>query len=76
MVYISACITEDADKAHRVYKQTKDNLPEHVKDSVFWIETDAATGYYNKYTSGLEPVEFVNDHWYRLVQSKSSFLSR
>jgi len=66
MVYISACTTDDSGEARRVYRQTKDNLPEHIEDTAFWLDTAFGTGYYVEYTAGPAPVEFINDHWYHL----------
>jgi len=66
MVYISAHMTDDSEEARRVYRQTKDDLPEHVKDTAFWLDTPFGTGYYIEYAAGPAPVEFINNHWYHL----------
>jgi len=59
-------MTDDSEEARRVYRQTKDDLPEHVKDTAFWLDTPFGTGYYIEYAAGPAPVEFINNHWYHL----------
>jgi len=66
MAYISAHTTDNPEEAKRVYRQTKDNLSEHIKDTAFWLDTPFETGYYVEYVAGPAPVEFINNHWYHL----------
>ena len=62
MVYISTRIIDDSDKARRVYRRTKDDLPLHVKGTAFWIDSPFGTGYYVEYTTGPAPVKFVENY--------------
>ena len=58
-------------------RRTSDNLPQHIKGIAQWYpDAQPVTGYYipRKYspTKEFEPVEFINNQWYRLFKHENS----
>jgi hypothetical protein len=52
-------------------KWTTDDLPDHVKDTVWWLDQpEYPAGYYiyNQQEQQPTPVEFVENHWHHIYQ--------
>ncbi len=69
----------DGNRLSKILKRTTDNLPSHVKGNVEWrIDHSSGPGYYllNPKNNQYIPLEFINDHWYRLrVYTGQAFIS-
>jgi hypothetical protein len=61
-------------QATPVTRRIRDNLPEHIKGTVEWNRHNH--GYYIPQhlttNNALEPVEFINNHWYKLRYDPSA----
>ena len=64
-----------------IIRRAHDDLPPHVKGAAVWLSRGiAGKGYYipPEYTTSnnLEPVEFINNQWYRLVLNQRTVSTR